>query len=146
MKKRLKTTKAERREANEQDCRARLRAKWRQKKTRQRAAKPRPEPDAAQSIPEPQDEFVAPSLPYGVSPVDGMGLVFEDSGGTRYERESFDSKWKRVGDLGSAAIPALTPAEAEARREEISNGPGRNARPTSAIDMQALFGVRHLSR
>ena len=38
-KKRLKTTKAERREANELNRRARLRAKWRTKKAAQRAAK-----------------------------------------------------------------------------------------------------------
>src|SRR4051794_36959018 len=108
MTKRLKTTKKERREANEQDRRARLREKWRAKKAAQRSARSRPEPKAPVTAPQGQEELVPPLAPYGVSPVDGLGLVFEDSGGTRYERESFGDKGKRVGDVGTAAIPSLT--------------------------------------
>ena len=39
--------------------------------------------------------------------------------GNRLERESFDSKWKRVGEIVSAAIPALTEEQRRARWEEI---------------------------
>ena len=44
-----------------------------------------------------------------------MGLLFEDSGGTRYEQESFGDKWKRVGTVGTAAIPSLTEEQRRAR-------------------------------
>jgi hypothetical protein len=39
---------------------------------------------------------------------DGLGYVYQDSMGNCLERESFDSKWKRVGEIVSGAIPALT--------------------------------------
>jgi hypothetical protein len=47
------------------------------------------------------------------------GYVFEDSGGTRYKRDSLGSAFKRVGDVGSAVIPPLTPAQEQARYEEM---------------------------
>ena len=48
------------------------------------------------------------------------GNVFEDSGGTRYKRDSLGSAFKRVGDVGSAPrFPTHTGTVEQARYEEM---------------------------
>jgi hypothetical protein len=144
--KRLKKEPAKERRAKiEAEREAKRRKKWRLAKAAQRRATADLKPETSEPVPETQTEVTAvrDSAELGA---DGLGYVYEDSMGNRYERDSLGSAFKRVGDVGSAAVPALTLEQRAARREERSNGLGTQAQPNNAINMRALFAVRHLSR
>src|ERR1700730_12405461 len=101
--KKPKLSKKERRAADLADRETTQRAKWRAKKVKERTSKaaPTPQQDAALgTVAEPT--AVRDSAERGA---DGLGYVYEDSFGTRLERDTLDGKWKRVGNAGADAIP-----------------------------------------